>query len=145
MEYKNPQFINLEKPETIFLKDLDDFLKRYTPSGCVAYLAEKFEYGDYDNWVHAIIESKTVDPKFSKTFDTDQGIYKAGDIRFSLRDAFWHYRENYPFWLFKPEIGYSTNTVKEKRIEDIKITVESIFIISTQDQKRIEAEYESRK
>jgi hypothetical protein len=144
--YTKPTLIKFDEPKIIPLSSLRDFLKEYEPFACSdVWLYERFEYGDYDNWINAIIMSKTIDAGFSKVYRKPQGIYKAGQTSFSIVDTFWSYKEDYPFWLDCPSEGYSTGYITKTRyIDKVMIKVEGVFIISWTDKNDIENKYRNR-
>lgn len=146
-QYKEPTLIKFDEPKIIKLSELRDFLDQYKPFPCSeVWLYEKFEYGDYDNWVEAIIMSKTIDASFTKVYRKPLGIFKKGQTRFCIQDAFWYYHENYPFWLKAPQLGYNDGYKSIHRyIDKVQIQVEGVYIISWSDKEKIEREYKNNK
>lgn len=141
--YIEPTLVSFANPIKIKLSELRDFLDSYKPFACSdVYLYERFEYGDFDNWVEGIIESKTVDASFSRVYRKPRGIFKKGQTQYSIRDTFWHYRPNYPFWKFCPQVGYNDgyNNIC-RHIDKVEIMVYGVYIISWTDKTKIEDEY----
>ena len=145
-EYKEPTLIKFEQPKIIKLSQLREFLDQYKPFACAdVYLYEKFEYGDYDNWVEAIIRNKTIDASFSQVHRKPLGIFKKGQTRFTLKDDFWYYKEDYPFWLDCPTEGYNDGYKNICRyIDKVEICVEGVYVISWSDKQKIESKYKNK-
>ena len=138
-EYQKPVLIKFDEPVKVKLCELDTFLSQYKPFNCSdVWLFQRFEYGDYDNWVSAIIESKNISPVFSQVYREEKGIYNAGDTSWCIVDSFWYYREDYPFWKFCPIKGYSSG-IRKQFIDEIEINVYGVYVISWSDKEKIEA------
>lgn len=141
-KYEKPTLIKFDKPETIKLKDLNNFLEQYKPFNTAdVYAYERFEYGDFDNWVDAIYMSITIDAGYSKYFNEDKGIYKAGEYSFVLQSIFWNYSLNKPFWIDAPQIGFNNLSKGYKNLDEIEITLDGVFVISMHDKQKLESEY----
>ena len=139
-EYKEPTLIKFDTPKVIKLVDLRDFLKQYEPFPCSdVFVYERFEYGDFDNWVDGIIQSITIDPTFTKYYNKQEGIFEPGDYKFCLQNTFWNYSKDKPFWTKAPSLGYFEPLAsKYKSINDIEISIEGVFVISWSDKSKIE-------
>ena len=140
-DYKGPTLIKFEKPMTIKLCELYEFLKVYEPFPCSkVWPYQTFEYGDFDNHVEAIIDSMLIDACYSHVYRKAKGIFKAGQTEFSVRSSFWYFKKNYPFWREAQHVGYSSfDSIQRKRyIDKVEVTVEGVYIISDSDMKEIE-------
>lgn len=139
-EYKNPTVIKFNKAMRVKLRDFDRTIEKYKPFYCSsAWAVEKFEYGDFDNWVTAVIESVLIDAKYSQYYEKDAGIFKAGETKWSLVQRFWYFRKNEAFWNKMPTIGYpGGSSHHSKTIDDIYVNIDSIFVISDEDKRKIE-------
>lgn len=142
-KYTKPELIKFEKPVKVKLCELDRFLGAYKPFNCSdVYAYETFEYGDYGNYVRAIVESKTLDPKYCHKHTQAGGIYEAGEWEFAIRDSFWHYKEDYPFWMFRTNVGYADR--KAFDMHDIEVEIEGVYVISWADKNEIEKQYNQK-
>lgn len=130
--YIMPTLIKFVNPIKIKLCELNQFLNSYKPSpSSEVYLYERFEYGMFDNWVDAIIESKTIDACFSKVHRKSQGIYKAGQTEWCIVNKFWNYLgDKDKFWERPLTTGYNSLNVSARFIDKIEITVYGVYIIS---------------
>ena len=138
-EYKGPILIKFDEPKVIKITELKDFLEYYTPFPCSdVYLYERFEYGDFDNWVDAIIESVSIDPKYSKFIKEDEGVFKAGETYWSIMSKFWNYCESKPFWKEPLQTGYDGNHKHTVFLHEITLTIHGVYIISWEDKRKIE-------
>ena len=137
-KYKHPMLIKFYRPQKIKFTEINDFLDFYRPFFCSqVYIYNRFEYGDFDNWVDGISESITISP-YSKTIKEDGGIYKAGDVRWSLVSKFWHFDQHTPFWMSAPDSGYNTPTCHSNNIDEIEVFVDGVMIISDSDKRDFE-------
>lgn len=131
-KYIEPTLIKFVKPIKIKLCELNDFLDSYRPFSCAdVYLYERFEYGDYDNWVDAIIESKTIDAGFSHVYRKEEGIFKAGHTDWSIVTKFWNYCGKFDkFWTKPLQTAYDGGINHSRYIDKIEITVYGVYVIS---------------
>lgn len=134
--YIEPTLIVFSKPRKIKLCDLNKFLDSYRPFTCAdVYLYEKFEYGDFDNICEAIVESKTIDPCYSKVYRKSSGIYKTGYTDWSIVSKFWNYHKGRDkFWEKPLQTGYDSETYSTRYIDKIEINVQGVYIISWEDK-----------
>lgn len=130
--YIMPTLIKFVEPVKIKLCDLHDFLDSYKPFPCSeVYLYERFEYGDYDNWVDAIIESKTIDAGYSKVYRKARGINKAGHTNWSIVTKFWNYfGDKDKFWERPLQTGFDCSSEHSRYIDKIEINVYGVYVIS---------------
>ena len=139
-KYTKPTLIKFEIPKEIRFVDLGKFLDYYKPFACSeVYMYAKFEYGDFDNYVEAIIESESIDPKYCKFVEKSEGMFKAGETIWSIMSKFWYYRENYPFWNEPLHTGYNGGITKHSVfLHDVTIQIQGVYIISDADKRAIE-------
>ena len=138
--YVEPTLIKFDQPKKIKLCELHSFLDSYKPFPCCyVWTYSRMEYGDFDNYVNAIIEDITIDAGFSRVYHKDAGIYKAGETSYCLVSRFWNYRAGKAFWIKCPTASYdSTRGCKD--ITDIEITIDGVYVISYSDKDRMEKE-----
>ena len=138
--YKEPILIKFDEPIEIRLCDYSEFLDSYKPFYCCdVYGYERFEYGDFDNWMDAIIMNKSISPSFSHYHEKQEGIYNEGDVSYCIQTMFWNYsNNNKPFWDKVPTVGYEdVYKPNLKKIEDIKVKVDGIYVISWSDKDKV--------
>lgn len=117
-----PMTFKLPEPVKVKLKDLNNFLENITPHGYKVFMIERFEYGDFDNWVTAIIRDKTVTPRWSN------------DKKLCVKTDFWMFYKASPdkkFWKECPDAGYHDEY--NKTLDTLEVEVEEVFIISNKD------------
>lgn len=131
-KYIKPTLIKFDNPIKIKLCELNKFLDSYKPFPCAdVYLYEKFEYGDYDNWIDAIIESKTIDACHSCVYRKEKGVFKAGQTSWGVVIKFWSYFGiKDKFWKRPLQTGYDCSIINTKYIDEIEISVDGVYIIS---------------
>ena len=137
-QYEKPMFIKFDEPKTIKLTELKDFIEEYRPFPCSdVYLYSIFEFGNFDNYVDAIIKNVYIDPKYSRYIKEDEGgIYTKGKTRYSIATEFWHYQEDEAFWNKNTEAGYDDQVCDN--IDELEVNIEGLFIISWSDKEQIE-------
>lgn len=69
-----------EKSKNVKLKDL--FKDRN-----IHYI-RRFEYGDFDNWVDAVITAMDVSLNYTSYFEESEGIFEEGDCSICLKQTF---------------------------------------------------------
>ena len=69
-----------KEPKNIKLKDL--FKNRNI------YYVRRFEYGDFDNWVNAVITAMDVSLNYTSYFEKSEGIFEEGDCSVCLKQTF---------------------------------------------------------
>lgn len=129
--YKNPTLIKFKEPKVIKLKELNTFLGKYKPFSCAdVYAYEKFEYGDFGNYVEAISASRTINLSYTNFFET------TGKYNFSIQDCFWHFNKDKAFWNEAPETGFSD--YQGTSLFDIEVQLDGVYVISWSDKEDIE-------
>ena len=138
-EYQKPTFITFDAPKTIKLHQLEDFLDEYRPFHCAdVYIYSAFEFGDFENWVDAIVKNVYIDPKYSRYIKEDEGgIYTKGKTKYSIVHEFWDYNADTPFWNECTTQGYGDSQVCNN-INELEITIKGLFVISWSDKEQIE-------
>ena len=130
-QYIKPTLIKFKESKTVKLKELKSFLNKYKPFPCAdVYAYERFQYGDFDNYVEAISASRTINLSYTNFFET------IGKYNFSIQDCFWDFNKDKAFWNEAPEIGFSD--YQGTSLFDIEVQLDGVYIISWSDKEDIE-------
>ena len=113
-----PMTFKLPEPVKVKLKDLNSFLETVVPYQFKVFMIERFEYGDFDNWVTAVVRDKTVTPRYSN------------DKKLCVKTDFWCINDR-KFWKECPDDGYHDEY--NKTLDTLEVEVEEVFIISNRD------------
>ena len=117
-----------DEPKKITLREFfEDSKKKYI---------QIFEYGDYGNWVTAIIENIDLSLEFTKKYTKSMGIFKVGDWSISLKTTYIHLYDyvnrNYNEHNELPKfVGFNSKTIIIRNLSqlyDIEIKVNGFVI-----------------
>lgn len=134
LDYCGPNLELFDRPVTVKLSDLSDFLHAYKPFPCSeVWPCLKFDYGDVGNSVTGVCFNVSVSAEHSRVYRSDAGIYKAGQTSFCIRTDFWHYRDGKQFWKDPLSTGFCMADPCTF-IDEVKIEVAGVFIISDADR-----------
>lgn len=133
----NNNFMSLEKfgnrvkvvlfdeRKSLPLNELESFLEKQKPFNCCdVFGLDTFEYGDYDNFVSVVLESRTISPRFTRTLDS-------GKIRVNVRDSFWQINPNSETapWERRPTTGYSIVDKPVEKLEDVTVSIVGFVVV----------------
>lgn len=82
----------------------------------------RFELGDYDRWVNAVVVDIEVPIQYAKHYRKDLGVFKKGDYSICLKTTFKLARdiETLGYQKAKENSCYSTRLIKVRSLKDIE-------------------------